>query len=111
MIRRPPRSTQSRSSAASDVYKRQVHGISTNRRQGSKYLISPTSFKFTNVYAIRELSLNNFNNTFIFFSFNQVNDYLGIIWPIVHFPFLNYFLVLYKFFYGSYYFSFIQREF
>eukprot|EP01015_Nassula_variabilis_P024847 TRINITY_DN4789_c0_g1_i16.p2 TRINITY_DN4789_c0_g1~~TRINITY_DN4789_c0_g1_i16.p2 ORF type:complete len:115 (+),score=73.47 TRINITY_DN4789_c0_g1_i16:1-345(+) len=25
-IRRPPRSTQSRSSAASDVYKRQVHG-------------------------------------------------------------------------------------
>eukprot|EP00826_Nyctotherus_ovalis_P059782 TRINITY_DN8344_c0_g4_i1.p1 TRINITY_DN8344_c0_g4~~TRINITY_DN8344_c0_g4_i1.p1 ORF type:complete len:259 (-),score=64.05 TRINITY_DN8344_c0_g4_i1:125-880(-) len=27
MIRRPPRSTQSRSSAASDVYKRQVHGI------------------------------------------------------------------------------------
>src|SRR5450756_1524043 len=28
MIRRPPRSTQSRSSAASDVYKRQVLGIS-----------------------------------------------------------------------------------
>src|SRR5450756_1915693 len=27
MIRRPPRSTQSRSSAASDVYKRQVHGV------------------------------------------------------------------------------------
>ena len=26
MIRRPPRSTQSRSSAASDVYKRQMHG-------------------------------------------------------------------------------------
>src|SRR5680860_749821 len=26
MIRRPPRSTQSRSSAASDVYKRQLHG-------------------------------------------------------------------------------------
>ena len=26
MIRRPPRSTQSRSSAASDVYKRQVEG-------------------------------------------------------------------------------------
>src|SRR5680860_1608065 len=26
MIRRPPRSTQSRSSATSDVYKRQVHG-------------------------------------------------------------------------------------
>src|SRR5680860_1036496 len=27
MIRRPPRSTQSRSSAASDVYKRQVEGL------------------------------------------------------------------------------------
>src|SRR5450756_2351969 len=27
MIRRPPRSTQSRSSAASDVYKRQVFGL------------------------------------------------------------------------------------
>src|SRR5450756_919056 len=27
MIRRPPRSTQSRSSAASDVYKRQLHNI------------------------------------------------------------------------------------
>eukprot|EP01015_Nassula_variabilis_P035441 TRINITY_DN8909_c0_g1_i1.p2 TRINITY_DN8909_c0_g1~~TRINITY_DN8909_c0_g1_i1.p2 ORF type:complete len:390 (+),score=76.87 TRINITY_DN8909_c0_g1_i1:27-1196(+) len=30
MIRRPPRSTQSRSSAASDVYKRQVHGVSVD---------------------------------------------------------------------------------
>src|SRR5450756_3174364 len=29
MIRRPPRSTQSRSSAASDVYKRQLHGRAT----------------------------------------------------------------------------------
>eukprot|EP00831_Metopus_contortus_P020674 TRINITY_DN19137_c0_g1_i2.p1 TRINITY_DN19137_c0_g1~~TRINITY_DN19137_c0_g1_i2.p1 ORF type:complete len:140 (-),score=29.80 TRINITY_DN19137_c0_g1_i2:13-432(-) len=28
MIRRPPRSTQGVSSAASDVYKRQVHGVS-----------------------------------------------------------------------------------
>src|SRR5450756_2326441 len=31
MIRRPPRSTQSRSSAASDVYKRQVSKGSTTR--------------------------------------------------------------------------------
>src|SRR5450756_2654557 len=31
MIRRPPRSTQSRSSAASDVYKRQVMGRSSER--------------------------------------------------------------------------------
>src|SRR5680860_434228 len=31
MIRRPPRSTQSRSSAASDVYKRQVEAVSNIR--------------------------------------------------------------------------------
>src|SRR5450756_3233847 len=31
MIRRPPRSTQSRSSAASDVYKRQVLGLVTSK--------------------------------------------------------------------------------
>src|SRR5450756_2715602 len=35
MIRRPPRSTQSRSSAASDVYKRQVIGIPLVWRQKS----------------------------------------------------------------------------
>ena len=32
MIRRPPRSTQSRSSAASDVYKRQVLSIASDER-------------------------------------------------------------------------------
>src|SRR5450756_166140 len=35
MIRRPPRSTQSRSSAASDVYKRQVIRSALERRSGS----------------------------------------------------------------------------
>ena len=39
MIRRPPRSTQSRSSAASDVYKRQDYGGRTDRSGG---LESPT---------------------------------------------------------------------
>ena len=34
MIRRPPRSTQSRSSAASDVYKRQAEGVPTLVRKG-----------------------------------------------------------------------------
>src|SRR5680860_1632190 len=34
MIRRPPRSTQSRSSAASDVYKRQLMVLAFQRRQG-----------------------------------------------------------------------------
>ena len=39
MIRRPPRSTQSRSSAASDVYKRQVSGFSIEE-------IEPRLFSF-----------------------------------------------------------------
>src|SRR5450756_2530957 len=34
MIRRPPRSTQSRSSAASDVYKRQICGLEMIHSQG-----------------------------------------------------------------------------
>src|SRR5450756_1439026 len=34
MIRRPPRSTQSRSSAASDVYKRQARWLTTALQQG-----------------------------------------------------------------------------
>src|SRR5659263_132225 len=33
MIRRPPRSTQSRSSAASDVYKRQLESIKTKLKK------------------------------------------------------------------------------
>src|SRR5680860_679901 len=52
MIRRPPRSTQSRSSAASDVYKRQEEGRSGDsivggrlaHHNGSKYEIG-VSFK------------------------------------------------------------------
>ena len=36
MIRRPPRSTQSRSSAASDVYKRQKHNTLTLQEQQAK---------------------------------------------------------------------------
>src|SRR5450756_861101 len=36
MIRRPPRSTQSRSSAASDVYKRQVRPLFYTQKPGTK---------------------------------------------------------------------------
>ena len=40
MIRRPPRSTQSRSSAASDVYKRQVRGVAgRHRRTGQGHVL------------------------------------------------------------------------
>src|SRR5450756_1207901 len=43
MIRRPPRSTQSRSSAASDVYKRQVH-VPPDADAGRAYeLLAPTA--------------------------------------------------------------------
>ena len=37
MIRRPPRSTQSRSSAASDVYKRQIHDREHDRKDEQNY--------------------------------------------------------------------------
>ena len=40
MIRRPPRSTQSRSSAASDVYKRQVLEIGRHTHHGLRWLYS-----------------------------------------------------------------------
>src|SRR5680860_1257924 len=39
MIRRPPRSTQSRSSAASDVYKRQWPFILAARKKGAKVVV------------------------------------------------------------------------
>ena len=46
MIRRPPRSTLDRSSAASDVYKRQVPSfviVSVRRLLGNTHLLSPKS--------------------------------------------------------------------
>ena len=38
MIRQPPRSTQSRSSAASDVYKRQRKGLSSKEIAAALYI-------------------------------------------------------------------------
>ena len=38
MIRRPPRSTQSRSSAASDVYKRQIEDRDMIAADGGRYM-------------------------------------------------------------------------
>src|SRR5665809_96818 len=53
MIRRPPRSTQSRSSAASDVYKRQVPGHSAGHvaywREADRVLILGDVFNNLNV--------------------------------------------------------------
>src|SRR5450756_906682 len=42
MIRRPPRSTQSRSSAASDVYKRQFDDIVQKAHRGKVVIVSPS---------------------------------------------------------------------
>src|SRR5450756_3082695 len=41
MMRRPPRSTQSRSSAASDVYKRQEHDAAGGGLPGPPFLVQP----------------------------------------------------------------------
>eukprot|EP00826_Nyctotherus_ovalis_P056979 TRINITY_DN7781_c0_g1_i14.p2 TRINITY_DN7781_c0_g1~~TRINITY_DN7781_c0_g1_i14.p2 ORF type:complete len:102 (+),score=27.36 TRINITY_DN7781_c0_g1_i14:24-308(+) len=48
MIRRPPRSTHCISSAASDVYKRQVHGVGDyiNVSSGKLFCNSPDQVKF-----------------------------------------------------------------
>src|SRR5450756_3257306 len=43
MIRRPPRSTQSRSSAASDVYKRQIEGDTRRSHRGIRHLLCRTA--------------------------------------------------------------------
>ena len=41
MIRRPPRSTLDRSSAASDVYKRQAENGTVTNTQGMQYYVDP----------------------------------------------------------------------
>src|SRR5450756_193916 len=48
MIRRPPRSTQSRSSAASDVYKRQVHHLTEAYRSRPRPSSTPGAKASTN---------------------------------------------------------------
>ena len=57
MIRRPPRSTQSRSSAASDVYKRQVHISPKKLASLQAYIESADTIVFHNAkFDIRALS-------------------------------------------------------
>src|SRR5450756_526553 len=50
MIRRPPRSTQSRSSAASDVYKRQPPAFAKSRGEVQR---AARGYKDINLYALR----------------------------------------------------------
>eukprot|EP00825_Cyclidium_porcatum_P046570 TRINITY_DN7357_c0_g1_i1.p2 TRINITY_DN7357_c0_g1~~TRINITY_DN7357_c0_g1_i1.p2 ORF type:complete len:106 (+),score=23.63 TRINITY_DN7357_c0_g1_i1:56-373(+) len=70
MIRRPPRSTHCISSAASDVYKRQINLF---------FLF------FLHNFSITDHNLNSFLSfPFLFFPFSQTNQYeIGILYEIV----------------------------
>ena len=66
MIRRPPRSTQSRSSAASDVYKRQINKMltfdSVKLRLDREQSLSFLEFNYMILQAYDFLELNNKND-------------------------------------------------
>src|SRR5680860_346615 len=55
MIRRPPRSTQSRSSAASDVYKRQ--GVTNNIKLETPMIFSPMSYGSVSLNVHKSLAM------------------------------------------------------
>src|SRR5450756_1450445 len=55
MIRRPPRSTQSRSSAASDVYKRQVFTILINNIVNGAFVIFKKDLGIKNIITNKHL--------------------------------------------------------
>src|SRR5450756_2352663 len=61
MIRRPPRSTQSRSSAASDVYKRQEYNVGERGFICERWLASVT--KADNAISPEDEGLSYLNNT------------------------------------------------
>ena len=67
MIRRPPRSTQSRSSAASDVYKRQVYDYSLKADQSFQVVCDPKSLLY--IYGMQL----DFSKELIGGGFNFVN--------------------------------------
>src|SRR5450756_3247756 len=62
MIRRPPRSTQSRSSAASDVYKRQAENILL----GAKLSEYHTGYRAFSKEVLQKLDLSNNSDDFVF---------------------------------------------
>src|SRR5450756_62908 len=85
MIRRPPRSTQSRSSAASDVYKRQIEPINVLQvaEMMQKFGFSTTKIPvdhegFINLEKLKELV----DNETILVSISAVSNELGTIQPI-----------------------------
>src|SRR5450756_1821961 len=72
MIRRPPRSTQSRSSAASDVYKRQIAVIAAEFAQDHLKRSSLTEFLETGREASLQLVANLNRAAQLIQSFKQV---------------------------------------
>src|SRR5450756_1150294 len=75
MIRRPPRSTQSRSSAASDVYKRQAPGPTTGTITVIKNTVpdGPQDFSFTiagglyaSTFSLDDDANDTLSNTYVF---------------------------------------------
>eukprot|EP01015_Nassula_variabilis_P023137 TRINITY_DN430_c0_g1_i8.p2 TRINITY_DN430_c0_g1~~TRINITY_DN430_c0_g1_i8.p2 ORF type:complete len:163 (-),score=50.77 TRINITY_DN430_c0_g1_i8:131-619(-) len=84
MIRRPPRSTQSRSSAASDVYKRQVSTQSTwgiqfyfqyltNQKMANLAVVTKTVGGITAILVCIACILSMFHYGFLYLGFKPIN--------------------------------------
>eukprot|EP00825_Cyclidium_porcatum_P017280 TRINITY_DN20026_c0_g1_i2.p5 TRINITY_DN20026_c0_g1~~TRINITY_DN20026_c0_g1_i2.p5 ORF type:complete len:102 (-),score=35.55 TRINITY_DN20026_c0_g1_i2:644-949(-) len=72
MIRRPPRSTHCISSAASDVYKRQVSTQSTWGQQCKKIKKNKKKKRIIQVYYYQYFSLTHKQNSLPFFIYDQI---------------------------------------
>ena len=72
MIRRPPRSTQSRSSAASDVYKRQV-SIELNQRRSQYYQDFENSLRQARIELIKSIQRKRGSKIFVFYSHDTLD--------------------------------------
>eukprot|EP00825_Cyclidium_porcatum_P021474 TRINITY_DN23938_c0_g1_i2.p2 TRINITY_DN23938_c0_g1~~TRINITY_DN23938_c0_g1_i2.p2 ORF type:complete len:123 (-),score=42.11 TRINITY_DN23938_c0_g1_i2:142-510(-) len=74
MIRRPPRSTHCISSAASDVYKRQVSTQSTWDKQNKKQ--SQTHKKNMDIKKVSSQKKNKFSHTKFYRLFSKIKSYV-----------------------------------
>src|SRR5680860_568997 len=73
MIRRPPRSTQSRSSAASDVYKRQVS------QRNNPFNLPHFLILINDLFRIFKVDRNGYAGVFSFFGLLRFDDSTGVI--------------------------------
>ena len=81
MIRRPPRSTPQQSSAASDVYKRQLTNTTTSRADQQEYM------SFNCFICTWNLLSTNMHNTHFFYTlvFNELTRAVGCtLWACSH---------------------------